>query len=106
MSKSDDTSKDKENIVHSKKSKESDQDEANKIKESHELEHIRDNCKDMSFKPILNFCCHNCHGYGHHAIDCKKPKFDNDNGNSRMFRDTNLIGRRKRSHNNDSGERR
>ena len=32
--------------------------------------------------------------------------FDNDNENSRMFRDTNPIGRRKRSHNNDSGGRR
>ena len=51
--------------------------------------------------------CHNCHGYGHYVVDCKKPKFDNDNTNSRIFRDTSLVGsRRKRSHNNGSGERR
>ena len=63
--------------------------------------------KSKSFKPISNFYCHNCHGYGHNVVDCKKPKFDNDNENSRMFRDINPTGnRRKRSHNNDSGERR
>ena len=59
-----------------------------------------------SFKPISKFYCHNCHGYGHNAVDCKKPKFDSDNANSRVFRDTNPMGRRKRSHSNDSGERR
>lgn len=41
------------------------------------------------FKPISIFYCHNCHGYGHSAIDCKKPKFDSDNENSKMFRNTN-----------------
>ena len=61
-------------------------------------------CK--SFKHISKLYCYNCHGYEHNAVDCKKPKFDNDNANSRMFRDTNPTGnRRKRSHNNDSGER-
>ena len=69
-------------------------------KESHvrcftcdEPRHIEDDCKGKSFKPISNFYCHNCHGH-------------NDNANSRMFRNTNPIGRRKRSHNNDNGERR
>ena len=58
-----------------------------------------------SFKAISNFYSYNCHGYGHNVVDYKKPKFYNDNANSRIFRDTNPIGsRRKRSHNNDSGE--
>ena len=45
-------------------------------------------CIGKSFKPITNFYCYNCHGYGHKVVDCKKPKFDN----SRMFRNTNPIG--------------
>ena len=104
------------NIDHFKKSKEFNQDEKNreKTKESHvrfftcdEHGHIEDDCKGKSFKPISKFYCHNYHGYGHNAVDCKKPRFDNDNANIRMFRDTNPTGnRRKRSHNNDSGERR
>ena len=40
-------------------------------------------------------------------VDCKKPRFDNDNENSIMFRDTNIVGnRRKRSYSNGSRERR
>ena len=116
MSKSNDRSKEKENVIHSEKSKESDQDETLREtkKGSHvicftcdEPRHIEDDCKGKSFKPISNFYCNNCHGYGHNVIDCKKPKFDNDNANSRMFRDTNLAcSRRKRSHRNASRGRR
>ena len=83
-------------------------------KESHvrcftcdEPRHIKDDCKGKSCKPISNIYCHNSHGYGHNAVDCKKPKFENDNKNSRIFRNTNPAGnRRKISHSNDSGERR
>ena len=54
-----------ENVTHSEKAKESNQDEINKRKESHaqydELEHTEENCKGKSFKPISNFYCHNCH---------------------------------------------
>ena len=110
MRKIDDTSKDKENVTHSEKSKESNQDEDNRRKESHakcnEFEHSGDNFKGKSFKPISNFYYRNCHGYGHYAIDCKNPKFDNDNENSRMFRNTKHAGNKRRSHSNESGERR
>ena len=72
-----------------------------------EPRHIEDDCKGKSFKPISKFYYHNCHGYGHNAIDCKKPRFDNDNLDSRMFSDTKPTGnKRKISHNNDSRERR
>ena len=75
-----------------------------------EFRHIEDNCKGKSFKPISKFYCHNCHGYGHNAEDCKKPKSNSDNENSRMFRDTNPTRRnwRRKSHSrsNDNGERR
>ena len=72
-----------------------------------EPRHIEDDCKGKSFKPISNLYSHNCHGYGHNVVDCKKSRFDNDNENSRMFMDTTPIGnRRKRSHNNESGETR
>ena len=45
-----------------------------------------------SFKPITNFYCYNCHGYGHKVVDCQKPKFDINNGNSRIFSNTVPIG--------------
>ena len=54
----------------------------------------------------MKFYCHNCHGYGNYVVDCKKPKFDNDNANSRIFRNTNHVGNKRRSHNKESGERR
>ena len=82
----------------------------NKIKESYvwcdEPEGTEVNYKGKSFKPISKFYCHNFHGYGHYAIDCKKPKFDNNNANSRMHRNTNHAGNRRRSRSNESGERR
>ena len=53
---------------------------------------MKRDCTGKSFKPITNFYCYNCHGYGHKAIDCKNPKFDSSNGNSIMFRNTNLVG--------------
>ena len=31
---------------------------------------------------------------GHKAIDCRKPKYDNDRRNSRMFRNNNPGDRR------------
>lgn len=110
MRKSDDISNVKENVSYSKKSKKSDQVGKNReTKESHvkgltcdELEH----CKGKSFKPISNFYCHYCHGYGHYVAYFKKPKFDNDSANSRIFRNTNHVGNRRRSHKNESGERR
>ena len=96
LRKIDDTSKDKENVTHSEKAKESNQDEVNKRKESHpwcdELEHVGDDCKGKSFKPISKFYCHNFHEYGHYVVDFKKPKFDSNNENSRMFRNTNHVG--------------
>lgn len=100
MRKIDDTSKDKGNITHSEKYKESEQDEENRRKESHvkcdEPEHTRDDCKGKSFKPISNFYCHNYYGCEHYALDCKKPKFDNDSANSRMYRNTNHASKEKK----------
>ena len=54
--------------------------------------HMKRDCTGKSFKPITNFYCYNCHGYGHKVVECKKPKFDGNNGNSRMFRNTNPTG--------------
>ena len=53
---------------------------------------MKRDCICKSFKPITNFYFYNCHGYGHKKVDCKKPKFDGNNKNSRMFRNTNPIG--------------
>ena len=62
------------------------------------------------FKPISKFYCYNCHGFGRNVVDCKKPKFDSNNANRIMFRNTNPTGSngRGRSHcrPNDNGERR
>ena len=57
-----------------------------------ELEDAEVNCKGKYFKPISKFYFHNFHGYGHNSVDCKKHKFDNDNANSRMHRNTNDAG--------------
>ena len=56
---------------------------------------MKRDCIGKSFKPIINFYCYNCHSYGHKAIDCKKPKFDSNNANSRMFKNTNHVGNRR-----------
>ena len=61
---------------------------------------MKRDCTGKFFKPITNFYCYNCHGFGHKAIDCKKPKFVDDNKNSKMFKDTNPMGN-KRSRSND-----
>ena len=99
----------KKNTTQTEKAKESDQDKE-KGKKSHawcdELEHTEGEYTSNSFKIISNFYCHNYHGYGNYAVDCKKPKFYTNNENSRMFRNTNHVGNRRRSHINESGERR
>ena len=105
MSKTYDTSKDKENVSQTKKVKESNQDKEIG-KESHawcdELEHTEGEYKGKSFKHISNFYCHHCHGYGNYVVDCKKPKFDsNNNTNSRMSRNTNNASSRRRSYSNE-----
>ena len=57
-----------------------------------EVGHMKRDCTGKSLKPITNFYCYNCHGYGDREIDCKKPKFHSHNANSRMFRNTNPAG--------------
>ena len=49
-------------------------------------------CIGKSFKPITNFYFYNCHCYTHKEVDYKKPKFDSNNANIRMFRNTNPKG--------------
>ena len=51
-------------------------------------------CTLKPFKHVTDFYCYNCHGFGHRAVNCKKPKFDHSNSNSRMFRGTNPTWRR------------
>ena len=68
--------------------------------------HMKRDCTSKSFKPITNFYYYNCHGFGHKIVDCKKPKFDSNNRNSRMFRDTNPSSneRRRSSRRSNNGE--
>ena len=47
-----------------------------------EVVHMKRYFTSKSFKPITNFYCYNFHGYGHKEVDCKKLKFDSNNGNS------------------------
>lgn len=72
-----------------------------------EVSHMKRDCTGNYFKPITNYYCYNYHGYGHKVVDCKKPKFDSYNGNSRIFRNTkpahNGRGRSQSKFNN--GER-
>ena len=51
--------------------------------------------KNKSFNHVKDFYCHNCHGVHHKAIDCRKPKYDDDRRNNRMSRNTNPIDRRR-----------
>ena len=51
---------------------------------------------DKSFKHVKIFYLYNFHGIGHKVNDYRKPKFDNDNRNSRMLRSTNPIGNNER----------
>ena len=60
---------------------------------------MKRDCTSNSFKNITNFYC----GFGHRAINCKKPKFDNKSSNSKMFRGTILVGRRSNEGNNGAG---
>ena len=53
---------------------------------------MKRDCIGNSFKPIINFYCYNCHGYGHKAVECKNPKLYGNNANSRMSRNTNPVG--------------
>ena len=50
-----------------------------------EICHVKRDCTNKSFIHVTNFYCHNYHGVGHKEIDCKKPKYDNDKGNNRMY---------------------
>ena len=60
-----------------------------------EIDHMKRDCKNKSLNHVKDIYCHNCHGMGHKAIDCRKPKYDNDRRNSRMFRNTNPTNRRR-----------
>ena len=51
--------------------------------------------KNKSLNHVKDFYCHNCHGMGHKAIDCRKPKYYNDRRNNRMSRNINPIDRRR-----------
>lgn len=53
--------------------------------------HMKRDFIGKSFKTITNLYCYNCCDYGHKEVDCKKPKFDSNNANSRMFRNTNPL---------------
>lgn len=54
-----------------------------------EFGHMKRDCKNNSIKHVIDFYCYNFHGNGHKAIDCKKPKFNNNDRNSRIS--TNLA---------------
>ena len=56
---------------------------------------MKRDCTNKSFNHVKGFYFHNFHGMGHNAIDCRKPKYDNDRRNSRMSRNTNLVDRRR-----------
>ena len=60
-----------------------------------EVGHMKRDCKNKSFKHVTNFYCYNCHGLGHKVVNYEKPKFDNTNVNSRMFRNTNPVGNKR-----------
>ena len=67
---------------------------------------MKRDCIGKSFEPITNFYFYNFHGYGHKEVDCKKPKFDSHNGNSIMFRNSNLeCNERGRSKRSNDGEK-
>ena len=50
---------------------------------------------NKTFNHVKYFYCHNFHGMGHNAINCRKPKYDKDKRNSRMSRNTNPADRRR-----------
>lgn len=56
---------------------------------------MKRDCTNKSFNHVKYFYSHNFHGMSHKAIDCRKPKYDNDRRNSRMFGNTNPADRRR-----------
>ena len=46
----------------------------------------------MLVRPITNFSCYDCDGFGHKAVDYKKSNFDSNNSHSKILRDTNPRG--------------
>ena len=60
-----------------------------------EIGHMKRDCTNKSFNHVKDFYCHNFHGMGHNAIDCRKPKYDNDRRHSRMSWYTNPKDRRR-----------
>ena len=59
-----------------------------------EIGHIKRDCTNKSFNHVKKFYCHNFYGMGHNAIDCRKPKYDNDRRKNRMYTYTNPTNRR------------
>ena len=58
---------------------------------------MKRDCTGNSFKDVKDFYCYNFHGISYRDNDCRKPIFDNDNRNSRMFRGTKNVGNNERS---------
>ena len=56
---------------------------------------MKKDCTNKSFNHVKDFYCPNYHDMGHNAIDCRKPKYNNDRRHSRMSRNTNHIDRRR-----------
>ena len=56
---------------------------------------MKRDCTNKSFNHVKDFYCHNFYGMGNSAIDCRKPKYDDDRRNIRMFRNTSLVDRRR-----------
>ena len=65
---------------------------------------MKRDCINKSFNHVKDFYCHNCHGMGHNAINCRKPKYDSRR-NSRMSRNTNPTGRRRSNERTSREER-
>ena len=57
-----------------------------------EVGHIKRDCIGMFLKPITNFYCYNCNGYGYKIVNCKKPNIYSNNVNNIMLRNTNPSG--------------
>ena len=55
---------------------------------------MKRDCTNKSFNHVKDSYCYNFHGMGHKEIGFRKPKYDNDRINSRMFGNTNPTDRR------------